>query len=190
MKRVLDGMTRAERFREKRRRERWEKREEALAARPRVTVADAIWAAGYFEGEGTVTIYGTKWGRAACSITSTDPFVTAWFKARWGGAIYTYQPKGKARVAHRWAVNTYFAIECFLADLRPNTRRAEVAEKIDLVVAFIRSRARRPKDPAVLAQAAETIEAIRALNWRGTPDARQRWQDRGRDAATPLETMQ
>lgn len=133
-------------------------------------LATLSWAAGTFEGEGTVTI--TRSGRRGYTrplvmLTSTDPEMIDVFQKRWPGCVKHYQPKGNARIAHTWTLNVRPAIARFLWDISPFLKTDRVRQKAELVLADIGSRVQGAKGSHYLAECHERREVIRALNKRG-----------------------
>jgi hypothetical protein len=62
-----------------------------------VTDAECAYAAGLFDGEGTVWV-----GLAKLQVvwTNTNLTLLRWIQERWGGAIYKQTPHGLANTAH------------------------------------------------------------------------------------------
>ena len=134
------------------------------------SVSLLAWAAGTFEGEGTVTI--TRSGargytRPMVMLTSTDPEMVNVFNVRWPGRIYAHQPKGNSKVAHTWSLNVRPAIARFLWDISPFLKTDRVRRKAELVLEDIGARIQGAKGPGYLAECHERREEIRALNKRG-----------------------
>jgi hypothetical protein len=51
---------------------------------------DVVYAAGFFDGEGSVGIYAVSMTyQMRISISQSQPEVITWFKDRWGGSINT-----------------------------------------------------------------------------------------------------
>lgn len=137
---------------------------------PQPPLADLIWAAGLFEGEGTVTI--TRSGRRGYTrplvqVTSTDPEVIEVFQTRWPGCIQVRQPGGNAREAQAWSLNVRPAIRTFLTDLLPHFRTSRVRLKAELVIEDVDARVQGSGAPGYLAACHERRERVAALNRRG-----------------------
>jgi len=145
---------------------------EELKSQPAVVYPIALsWAAGMFEGDGTVTISGTpQRNRDIVTLTSTDPFTIGFFTERWGGHVRTYQPKGNAKIAHRWDVAGAGAY-AFLRDVLPYVRRPTVRERFEIVMASYESRKMGQRSPGYHEGRAELIKRIRLLNHRGASSA-------------------
>lgn len=142
------------------------------AASTDVPAADWAWAAGMFEGEGTVTI--TRSGRRGYTrplvvLTSTDRSVIDFFNERWPGCVKTYQPRGNARVAHVWTLNVRPAIRDFLLHLLPHLRTERVRTKALLVIEDVDARAQGARSPEYLTRCHERRERVAELNRRGAP---------------------
>ena len=134
-------------------------------------MSDEAWFAGLFEGEGTITI--TRSGRRGYTrplvqLMMTDFDVVEMFAARWpGGVLWTMQPKGNARLALGWRLQSRPGIRHFLADLGPEFRTERVRIKAALLLEDIDARVQGIKDPAYLVACNERREKMRALNKRG-----------------------
>lgn len=145
---------------------------EAFALRPRWPVADLNWAAGLFEGEGTVTI--TKGGRtshARCvaTMTNTDRQVVQFFLDRWPGPLRVVHPKGNARPAWVWLVQGPM-LAAFIADISPHLRTERVRAKMKLVGAAHALRRQGSRDPFYRATMERYRLEVKALNRRGRGD--------------------
>lgn len=104
----------------------------------RTSNSDCEWAAGLFEGEGTVTLATNRiasYTRARVLLSSTDQEIVNFFHTRWPGSCRNYMPQsrtGRAKRAWSWTVSCRKAIT-FLQDIRPYIRTSRVRAKIDLV---------------------------------------------------------
>lgn len=150
------------------------KREVRRAARFRHPRIDLAWAAGMFEGEGTVTVVSagrkSKIGsRCLVSLTSTDREIVAFFDHRWPGVIYTKKPaKPQHKIAWTWTLNNSEAIANFLDDLRPFLQTAAEREKFDVVTPCALARRRGAKNPEYGKAMRAAHQTMRRLNMRGT----------------------
>lgn len=134
-------------------------------------VALLSWAAGLFEGEGTVSITNSGrrgYTRPLVALTSVDPETIAVLQSRWPGRVRAYQPKGNARVAMTWHLDARLPIIRFLSDIQPFVRRPAVREKIAIVIDDIAAREQGARRPGYLDDCRERRERIRVLNKRGT----------------------
>lgn len=142
-----------------------------VANRPGWPTTDLAWAAGMFEGEGTVTIQGSGargYGRCLASLTSTDPEIIAFFQERWSGALTSFRRKPQHRLAQTWTVSGEPMIG-FLLDIQPHLRTAAEHEKVALVLECQWQRRRGVKDPAYREAMMGYMHRIRTLNQRGEP---------------------
>lgn len=111
--------------------------EKSGALRP--TTHDLAWAAGLFEGEGTVTI-GRRGSndtyRLIATVQMTDHEAIAFFDERWSGWM---QYNARDGVRHRptfvWTVNAQHA-EDFLCDIAPYLHTSRVQEKVAVALRF------------------------------------------------------
>lgn len=99
-----------------------------------MTPTELAWAAGLFEGEGTIRINKPSmrnWGTLCASVVNTDSDVTDFFQARWPGYL---KPCGVSKPNHRpawmWVIAAHKAVE-FLRAIRPYVVRRRVIERID-----------------------------------------------------------
>ena len=99
---------------------------------------DLAWAAGLFEGEGSVHIAKLNkknLGFLSVDIVNTDKEICMFFMDRWKGYLVTYKSIGNRRQYYRWraaARNAYH----FLIDIRTFIRTERVRTRISLGVAF------------------------------------------------------
>lgn len=161
------------RRRQEERQKRHGERKDAIATRLSPPASDCIWAAGHFEGEGTLTLING--GRLAncrpiAMLTSTDREVIEFFQSRWPGQVRTFTPKsrnGVAREAQTWRLGANDSVECFIRDLLPHLRTERVRAKAALVLADIDDRTLYQRDPDVRSRSRERRDHIRRLNARG-----------------------
>jgi hypothetical protein len=150
--------------------ERERKRLAAIEARPVWPDVELAWAAGLFEGEGTVTmVNGGREGyvRSLATVTSTDPDVLESFMRMWPGQFRSVgQPTPRAREAWKWTVEGDTLI-AFLLDLRPHIRTPRVAAKFDLLIEVQRIRRPGSRDPNYKSMLQAYRERMRVLNLRG-----------------------
>jgi hypothetical protein len=104
-----------------------------------VTESDLHWAAGLFEGEGTVTIAvrnRDETYRIVVSIANTDRQVIDWFQSRWPGYVQgAYGKRPRRKPAWYWTLIGPRA-EAFIRQLRPFLRTERVRRKVELAIAF------------------------------------------------------
>jgi hypothetical protein len=177
-RKTLDGRRKYAREYQKRRRAllataRWEARCARIESRKHVSDIDCAWAAGHFEGEGTVTL--TRAGRIMyvrpqVSLSSTDVVNVEFFHERWPGYRRSFTPKratGNVQVAHVWNLNSGERIQAFLLDILPQIRTARVRAKIEIVLADIKDRGLYQQQPEIRARSEHRRLAIRRLNAKG-----------------------
>jgi hypothetical protein len=161
----------AQRRRAASREDRWEDRRQRIAARSVPSEHDLHWAAGLFEGEGTVTLSRSgNYVRPCVCLTSTDDAVIAFFNERWRGVVTVVHPKSKngiAKPAWRWALQDMEPVECFLRDIIPMLRTARVRQKAELVLADIFDRSKYERDTEAQNRSRERMAKVRDLNRRG-----------------------
>lgn len=99
-----------------------------------MTDVELAWAAGLFEGEGTVRINKPgrrNWGHLAVSVVNTDRQVVEWFQSRWPGYMKVATGmRPSQRQAWVWVTAAKRAAT-FLAAIRPFVVRDRVRERID-----------------------------------------------------------
>lgn len=139
-----------------------------------LTPSDLAWAAGLFEGEGTVTITraGRKgYSRPIVSVTSTDPEITDFFQQRWVGTITVKRPAGaRARIAYEWRLGCAWKIEIFIEQVLPFIRTCRVRNKMELVFEACKHRQQGSRNKDYRGEREAYRETIREMNRRGTHD--------------------
>lgn len=140
-------------------------------SRTQPTERELAWAAGLFEGEGTVSIRSSgRFGytRPLVSVTSTDLEIVTFFHERWPGSLHTFRPKGNAKEATTWTLNACEAIWRFLDDVYGYLRTTSERTKFAVVMADIEARVQGSHDSAYRKACQERARIIRRLNHRGT----------------------
>jgi hypothetical protein len=102
-------------------------------------IVAAIWAAGFFDGEGCVHIGLDKLGRRSTlrvCVAQVDPEPLNFLCDRWGGRVKpkNVKRKGRQRRAFQWYLDRKSETTRFLADIRPYSRCK--AEQIDVALEF------------------------------------------------------
>lgn len=104
---------------------------------------ELAWAAGLFEGEGSVMISKPaerNWGTLRASVVNTDLQVVRFFADRWPGYCRAATGlKDTQRDAWVWLVAARRAA-AFLEDIRPFIVRDKVKSRIDLGLQFQRGK--------------------------------------------------
>lgn len=136
---------------------------------------DLDWAAGLFEGEGTITIGVRKSDRTfrlICTVGNTDFAVIAFFHDRWPGWVQpAYGERPGRRPSRSWTVAGPRA-EAFVREIGPYLRTERVRRKADLALEFRAAQSRRKlvwTAPGYKAEQERIYQAMRALNRRGVP---------------------
>src|SRR5712692_947363 len=99
------------------------------------------WAAGMFEGEGTIRIAknwspkGERTYSLQCMVSNTDHSIIDFFNDRWPGGNRPERPRGNQRPQRRWVVSGKQA-EAFLRKLRPHLRTNRVLKKVNVAFLF------------------------------------------------------
>jgi hypothetical protein len=104
-----------------------------------MTPIELAWAAGLFEGEGTVRINKPSprnWGALVVSVVNTDRQVLDWFQSRWPGYMKPATGLGpNQRPAWVWTIAARQAAG-FLRDILPYVVRDAVRAKIAHALEF------------------------------------------------------
>lgn len=132
---------------------------------------DMAWAAGLFEGEGTITISaGGKrpYTSISVQVTSTDVNIVTFFRERWPGGFHLVPKKGNARSAWVWRLSSRKA-GWFLRALAPwlVTERVQEKAKLALHSQSLRRQGNRTDVEGYRATQAGLMAEMRRLNRRG-----------------------
>jgi hypothetical protein len=137
-----------------------------------VTERELAWAAGLFEGEGSIrigTVTPRNLGVLIATITSTDRETIDYFAERWPGKVGAATGlRPTQRRAWRWTIAARQAA-AFLEDIEPYVVTARVREKLELGLAFQRQKLGRAgnRAPGYADAQREFYGRMRALNVRG-----------------------
>ncbi len=119
-----------------------------LPARLTPDVADSLYAAGFFDGEGCVSVgkVGKKTPiyRSQVNVQQTVLLPLEWLRDRWGGKIYNSHPPGKRNRVQSWQwVLPEGRQAAFLEDVLPylKVKRPVVENALSL----LRLKAKRPR---------------------------------------------
>jgi hypothetical protein len=146
-----------------------------------VSTFDA-WAAGFFDGEGTVGVYRQYVTRRRgeivpyygiqLSVVQVDPEPLEALVARYGGKVSrhkTNSAKGKERAKHTWRAGSKDAMRRFLMAIRPYSIGKR--RQIDLALGFLDTvlanggRRARALTDAQVAERERIAAAIKAEKW-------------------------
>lgn len=162
------------RFRKARREKMWAETAERIFFRDIPPMEDCIWAAGHFEGEGTICMSrnsGKRKGtRCVVSLTSTDFEVIDFFNNRWPGSTRVFSPKsktGNAKPAKVWLLNSRERVERFLRDIDYYVKTARVRRKLELVLEDLEDKKPHSRDDAAYARSEQRKNLLHCLNRRG-----------------------
>ena len=142
------------------------------ATRPfkKPSVRELGWAAGCFDGEGTVTIGGAgfrNFPQSRVLLTNTDREVVDFYVKRWGGRIRPRKhPSERSRRPYEWAVWAR-NMRWFLRDILPHVQRSVVREKISIVLEIEKMRISAPKARLTRRLVRRAVKRLRRLNRRG-----------------------
>lgn len=152
----------------------WEARSARIAGRQQAAVIDLAWAAGHFEGEGTISLstHGTKnrSTRVIVCLASTDKQTIDWFQSIWPGCMRSVQPTSKndnARRAYIWTLNASEPVECFLRDVQPYLHTDRVRAKAALAIEDILDRMPYRWNAEAHARSVIRRAEMKRLNHRG-----------------------
>lgn len=96
-----------------------------------MTPDELAWAAGMFEGEGSVRINiatQRNLGALLVDMVNTDVEIVAFFQARWPGYMRGVAGRDRCRDFYRWRAAAHVAA-AFLNDVLPYLRTMRVREK-------------------------------------------------------------
>jgi hypothetical protein len=137
------------------------------------TAQDCAWAAGFFEGEGSVMIVARPPARVLAALitdlSQVDREPLQWLRDRWSGTIPPgLRQHAGGRPFFRWRLRGPRAAK-FLCDVRPVIVRPLVQRRIDLALAFQAQKTItwENRTPEYAARQRQFIAAMRALNGRG-----------------------
>jgi len=163
--------------------QRWYDKERAQRASARaarieswkrdISPADLAWAAGHFEGEGTISISAERrngYARPLASLASTDREIIELFSAWWPTSIAGKKPRvpsANARPVYRWEINSASKVRAFIDQIGPYLRTARCRAKFEVVSEFT-DKVLAPHQGKVKQRHPEYIALIRRLNHRGS----------------------
>ena len=127
---------------------------------------DLAWAAGFFEGDGSIGIRpgGLSF---ACSVTATDMDTINFFQERWPGYVKRVSGGIFWQPAKAWTVQAIKAV-AFLRDILPYVQADRTRTRIDLALEFqAQKRHRSQQDAGYAARQLEYHAAMKQLNLRG-----------------------
>ena len=127
----------------------------------KTTDIELSWAAGMFEGEGSVRISRstqTRRSELRCELSNTDEDIITIFRGRWGGSVNpVYGQEMNRKPQLRWVASGSMAFH-FLSDVLPYLRTKRVKQKAKIGMAFYKN----PNNP-------KYCEELTRLNKKGMP---------------------
>jgi hypothetical protein len=132
---------------------------------------DLAWAAGIFEGEGSIRISPAtrrNLGHLTATIANTDYEMLEWFNARWPGYF-----KVSSNVGTNWRPAWWWMIAAkkaavFLRAIQPYVKTRRVQMKIELGLRFQdNKRVGHPRSPEYATRQRAFFLEMKALNVRG-----------------------
>lgn len=136
-----------------------------------MTTEELAWAAGLFEGEGSVRV--APWtprnrGALCCDIANTNIEIVAFFRERWGGQLTEYDARERRRAYWRWRVYS-LAAQALLNDILPYLRTRIYRERALLGLDYQAQKSKKPdnRTPEYHARQVDYYERMRVLNRRG-----------------------
>lgn len=156
------------------RKKRADKRAERIEEWKRnISTVDLAWAAGHFEGEGTISISAERrngYARPLASLASTDKQVIELFSKWWPTSIAGKKPRyptPNARAVYRWEINSAIKVRAFIDQIVPHLRTERCKAKFELISEFV-DRVITPYAGKIKTRHPEYIALIRRLNHRGS----------------------
>lgn len=135
--------------------------------------AELAWAAGHFEGEGTISISAERrngYARPLASLASTDREVIELFSAWWPTSIAGKKPRiptANARPVYRWEINSASKVRAFIDQIGQYLRTERCRAKFEIVSEFT-DKVLAPHEGKTKPRHPEYIALIRRLNHRGS----------------------
>jgi hypothetical protein len=129
------------------------------------------WAAGLFEGEGTISIVNggyLGYTRSTVQVTNTDAEIIDIFQRYWPGHIVRFRPRGtNARPVIKWELNSRPKICAFLRVIAPEIRTSRNRARIALMLEAEAFRLQGTHKSGYKKACQQFRERMRILNRRG-----------------------
>lgn len=138
---------------------------------PAISATEAAWAAGMFEGEGSVRLNkptARNLGALLIDLPNTDESIVRWFHERWGGYFRRGVLAGNRKPYWRWRIASHVAAS-FLTAIYPHLRgekRARVALALEFQAQKLPSSSFN-RDEQYRDRQWSYYERMKALNARG-----------------------
>jgi len=138
------------------------------------SVAELAYVAGFFDGEGCITIStkkNTNYFRLTVQISQTDLSVLEWIASRFGGSVHNHgKQKERCKKTWIWFIGSFQAHE-FLRVIRPylivKAERADIAMMFRETMCEQGSAPKNRSTPEIIARRWELKRKISELNKRG-----------------------
>jgi hypothetical protein len=138
-----------------------------------MTPVELAWAAGLFEGEGSVRISkpaARNWGSLNVDVPNTDQSIVQFFYGRWGGSVREVPAQGNRRTYWRWRLAARQAVP-FLEAIRPYLVTDRVRQRVDHGLAFQAQKRSRCSTESYREDQWNAYWWMAELNVRGVRDA-------------------
>lgn len=131
-----------------------------------LTIADRAYIAGFFDGEGYVSLHvarnekrGASYVRVIVGIAQKRGPMLAWIHEMFGGSLFLYQRNDRGfssdgGTIHRWTITSMEHVNLFYRAVRPYLRLK--GEEFDIAIKTVNSRVR-------MEEVSEAINKIRDL---------------------------
>jgi len=107
---------------------------------------DTVYAAGFFDGEGSINITkgtngkGTEYFVLEASVSQVDPRPLEFLQEIWGGNLRAVNANNeRCRPFHRWGIRSQMA-ENFIRDIRPYLKVKDIEADIALNFRTVKSK--------------------------------------------------
>lgn len=152
-----------------------------------IDIGDLNWAAGMFEGEGSITIGASRTPKGKdvyalqCKVPNTDNEIVDFFARHWHGSIGSDNLRREDRQPQSiWIVKGVKARD-FLEQLKPHLRTARVLSKAKVARRLMRLKDLCKKDPAneqkYLKEQLGCYHEMKQLNLRGAAANRRKAEE-------------
>lgn len=138
------------------------------------SVEDLAYAAGLFDGEGSIMLRPRRPrnnGTLIVSMSNTDASLIGWLKDRWGGFAKPYRMQGNRKPAWSWCLAAR-AAAAFLMEIQPYVVSLRNRERIRVALEFQASKYQNRAElrtPEYHAWVDARLVEMAALNHRGAP---------------------
>lgn len=146
-----------------------------------LTIEDASYIAGLFDGEGCVHLSSTSWKDCPCfrtptsylrlSITNTNKEIVQWLIATVDGKMHEVKRTGKCKTCYVWTINGLNSVD-FVKQIYPYLKikrlQAEIAIKFGETIRNKTSGINPRLDPTTNQVRKKLFDELKVLNYRGT----------------------